>query len=71
MYLPRIVDLPVESHGVLFKSHKKDLKMLQVSSQEAIASLIPHGPYQLREPSLDSPDGKHISTYPSLCDAFF
>ncbi|VVT51839.1 uncharacterized protein SAPINGB_P003230 [Magnusiomyces paraingens] len=56
VYLPRIVDLPEKHHGVLFKSHKKELNMLQVTSPEDILSLVPHGPYKLREPPLESPD---------------
>lgn len=56
VFLPRIVDLPSQQHGVLFKSHKKGMKMLEVLSTEAIASLVPRGPYMLREPPLDSTD---------------
>lgn len=67
MYLPRIVDLPEKHHGVLFKSHKKELNMLQVTSPEDILSLVPHGPYKLREPPLESPDGKHnVFSFPNL-----
>lgn len=59
VFLPRIVDIPTERHGVLFKSHKRELKMLEVLSQNSIESLTPHGPYKLREPEIDSFDGMY------------
>lgn len=50
LFLPRLVDLPVSQHGVLFKNHKKEIKMLLVESQQEIDSYVPQGPYRLREP---------------------
>lgn len=60
VFLPRIVDVPTELHGKLYKSHKKDLAMVEIGSLEEIDKLIPHGPYQLREPDLGGTDGMFV-----------
>ena len=61
VFLPRIVDLPKEHHGVLFKTHKKGMKMLEMPSVKDIASIKPHGAYQLREPPIENTDGTYNS----------
>ncbi|ODQ68210.1 nagb/rpia/CoA transferase-like protein [Nadsonia fulvescens var. elongata DSM 6958] len=50
VFLPKIVPLPQHLQRIKFKSHLKELYMLEVENMDAVNSLQPHGNYQLREP---------------------
>lgn len=47
IYLPRIVKL---HHQKQYEKERTELDMIEIGSMEEIDSLVPHGPFKLREP---------------------